>query len=286
MISEKEQVPSSPSDRFLHNGEKTSADERKVYPDLQSRSLWGAGGAIIFLGAILAPAPFPLIFFCFLTFLAFVEFSSLIYAFSRHSFAIRPLGAALLAGMGGGVLALWEHQIGTVSMILLTGITLWLTIRSEHPFPGYVFLIVSGFVSALVLRHSYGRFELLIPVFCTWAADIGAYFFGIRWGTRPFSPALSPKKTWEGYWGGVVIALGAGLILGLSRGRLLFGILSGAVAGLAGPFGDIAESRLKRLSGRKDSGLFLPGHGGCLDRFDAFFVNTALLLGLARLIGI
>ncbi|MEM1270427.1 MAG: phosphatidate cytidylyltransferase [Bacteroidota bacterium] len=108
-----------------------------------------------------------------------------------------------------------------------------------------------------------------------WSADTGAYYAGRAFGKRPLFPAVSPKKTWEGYIGGLITAVGIALVLKFTVlgvlevwHALLIGFFCGAVA----PLGDLAESRIKRSVGVKDSGSILPGHGGVLDRFDAMLV--------------
>jgi phosphatidate cytidylyltransferase len=116
---------------------------------------------------------------------------------------------------------------------------------------------------------------MLFQVCVIFSGDTAAYFVGRRWGKHPFFPRLSPKKTIEGavasVAGSIVLALIVTLVfpslrhfLGVGHGLIL-----GAVMGLMGPLGDLAESALKRDVGRKDSGHDFTGHGGFLDIFDA-----------------
>jgi len=106
-----------------------------------------------------------------------------------------------------------------------------------------------------------------------WAADIGAYFAGRRWGRRRLAPAISPGKTLEGLWGGlagaavVAAVFAAGWSMDAARFAVLLGLALLAV--LMSVFGDLFESNWKRVSGVKDSGGLLPGHGGVLDRIDS-----------------
>jgi phosphatidate cytidylyltransferase len=116
-----------------------------------------------------------------------------------------------------------------------------------------------------------------------WSADVGAYFAGRRFGRRKLAPAVSPGKTWEGAFGGMLVSLalcgGALLVLGLPAWWLL------AVAGLVvvSIFGDLFESVIKRVRGVKDSSNLLPGHGGILDRIDSLLaVLPVFALILAR----
>ena len=106
----------------------------------------------------------------------------------------------------------------------------------------------------------------------TWISDTGAYLAGSRFGRTPLLPRVSPKKTWEGLIGGAAFVLLASQVLAYllpvlgHREWLVVGIL----VAVFGSLGDLVESMLKRSLGVKDSGDLLPGHGGLLDRFDAF----------------
>ncbi|MBX2927478.1 MAG: phosphatidate cytidylyltransferase [Saprospiraceae bacterium] len=106
----------------------------------------------------------------------------------------------------------------------------------------------------------------------TWGNDSAAYLFGSRWGRRLLFPRLSPKKTWEGFWGGAVFTLlSAGVLSLFFKGLTpLNWLILGVIVIVFGTFGDLVESMLKRSFHAKDSGDLLPGHGGLLDRFDGF----------------
>jgi phosphatidate cytidylyltransferase len=107
------------------------------------------------------------------------------------------------------------------------------------------------------------------------AADIGAYFVGRRFGQHALAEDISPGKTWEGFWGGIVCVVGLTLLVwqNLPLSHLHLGLGSLLVLGLAtagaSVVGDLTLSLLKREVGIKDSGSLLPGHGGVLDRLDS-----------------
>ncbi len=105
-----------------------------------------------------------------------------------------------------------------------------------------------------------------------WLNDSGAYMVGSRIGKTPLFPRISPNKTWEGTMGGVVCCLIAGYIFSLYYTELnTFDWMAlGVITAVFGSLGDLVESMLKRSANKKDSGKLLPGHGGMLDRFDAF----------------
>ncbi len=106
----------------------------------------------------------------------------------------------------------------------------------------------------------------------TWLNDTGAYIIGSRFGKTPLFPSVSPNKTWEGTIGGVVTTFIVAYLFCLftSELRLVDWMVLGAIVSIFGSMGDLVESMLKRSVGVKDSGNLLPGHGGVLDRFDAF----------------
>jgi phosphatidate cytidylyltransferase len=126
--------------------------------------------------------------------------------------------------------------------------------------------------AVVALREDAGWQWVVLLFVVTWANDTLAYFTGRFLGKRPFAPRISPKKTWEGFWGGAAgSVLGALVVkaLFLPRLGLAAAVVVGAGAAVLGPLGDLGESMLKRAAGVKDSGRIIPGHGGLLDRIDA-----------------
>lgn len=121
-------------------------------------------------------------------------------------------------------------------------------------------------------------FGWIIPVtliVAIWVNDTMAYIVGSLIGKTPLS-AISPKKTWEGTIGGAVLAIIAVTMIGhflMDMNYIDVGIIA-VIAAVAGTFGDLLESKLKRLAGVKDSGSIMPGHGGFLDRFDSLLLAT------------
>ncbi len=119
---------------------------------------------------------------------------------------------------------------------------------------------------------SSGFAWIVFALATTWLGDTFAYFVGRSLGRTPLAPHISPKKTWEGSIGGLIGAaltgLGCVYLFGLPISPMAGAVL-GAVAGIIGPLGDLAESQIKRQIGVKDVGSLLPGHGGILDRIDS-----------------
>jgi len=141
-------------------------------------------------------------------------------------------------------------------------------------------------LSALHRETAFGPGYVLFLLFLIWAADSGAYFAGRRFGKHKLAPRVSPGKSWEGFAGGLssaaVVAVTGGRMLGLSGEAMVwFGPLCLVVVMLS-VVGDLLESLFKRSAGVKDSGHFLPGHGGALDRIDSITAAApAFYLGLS-----
>lgn len=125
------------------------------------------------------------------------------------------------------------------------------------------------------------RLPVVMVIGSIWINDTMAYIVGSLIGKTPLT-SISPKKTWEGTVGGIILAIGVmagiGYLLDQSPAWDLFGPIHWAVIGLiaaiTGTYGDLLESKLKRMAGIKDSGHIMPGHGGFLDRFDSLLVAT------------
>lgn len=129
---------------------------------------------------------------------------------------------------------------------------------------------------------SGGAGVVLVTASCTMAGDTGAYFVGRALGRHKLAEGLSPKKTLEGFFGGIVASVGVGAGVGaLLLGSWAFGLVVGVVAGILGPLGDLFKSALKREIGIKDFGTVIPGHGGVLDRFDSLLFTAPVVMLLA-----
>lgn len=120
----------------------------------------------------------------------------------------------------------------------------------------------------------------LLALVTVWLTDVGAYTFGRLFGRHAMTPILSPKKTWEGFAGGILCGLGTALLTNWAFGIGMRGVIAagaGIIIALVATAGDLAESLIKRQTGVKDSGTLIPGHGGVLDRLDSqLFVFVAV----------
>lgn len=151
----------------------------------------------------------------------------------------------------------------------------------------YVSLPVSFFNTVALGPNGYDYRRIFGLLFLVWASDIGAYAAGKTFGKHKLAPSISPGKTWEGWAGGFLLTLAMGWALKfmLPDVPLAHRLVAAGVVAVFGPLGDLAESMLKRSVGVKDSGTFMPGHGGLLDRFDAFLLVLPVLALLQLLAG-
>jgi phosphatidate cytidylyltransferase len=151
---------------------------------------------------------------------------------------------------------------------------------------GFFYALLPALALLWIRERDAHGLELLLWVFVvTWSTDIGAYFAGRRFGRRKLAPAISPGKTIEGLYGGIAAAslIGGTWVLTMDLGRPLLAL--GPLFAIAAQTGDLFESWMKRRAGVKDSGTWLPGHGGVLDRLDGL-VPVAVLTALAQLGGV
>lgn len=223
------------------------------------------------------------------------------------------LAYVALIGAVGGALAAAPVQLATPSLVwpLMAAVVLWwlwafiellayLDVRRGFlaSLPGKLlsgfFLLLPAWIVPLVLRElphaglPDGRWLTLYLLGVVWAADTGAYFAGHRWGKTKLAPHVSPGKTWEGVAGGLVavfvLALTAGVFgWGFAGNELVEWVGLSLATAFVSVFGDLFESRAKRAAGVKDSGTLFPGHGGVLDRIDAY-TAAAPLFALAWLL--
>jgi phosphatidate cytidylyltransferase len=140
-------------------------------------------------------------------------------------------------------------------------------------------LVYLGWVAGYILEvralpHGAWWVMFIFPV--VWLADSGAYLIGARYGTHKMLKRLSPKKSWEGFFAGVLIGTLYGGFFAFAYTRfgplhlaIWQGLLLGFVLSSITTLGDLGESLIKRFTGAKDSGTFLPGHGGAFDRIDS-----------------
>ena len=177
-----------------------------------------------------------------------------------------------------------------LTWILILSIS-WQLFKVQRPAPTADWAITIagglylGWLGAHVIRLRMmpnGLDWSILALVVNWVNDGAAYLVGNAWGRHKLWPRLSPRKTWEGVWGGTAASLLAGAGVGFLAMHWLgvigpvHGLVVGLLASIVGPFGDLAISMVKRHAQVKDSGHIIPGHGGFLDRTDSLlFVIVA-----------
>lgn len=194
--------------------------------------------------------------------------------------------------------AVFVNSLLVLSVLGWCGALFWLqryAVRPEqqnHPLQmgiAGVVVLVAPWVAFMGLRNEFGPGYVLFLFLLVWAADVGAYFAGRRWGRRKLAPAISPGKTWEGVAGAgaatLILALLGAVLLDEGARWPAFVAVCLITAGFS-IVGDLFESMIKRQCGVKDSGSLLPGHGGILDRVDSLTAAAPVfLLGLYGISG-
>jgi phosphatidate cytidylyltransferase len=201
----------------------------------------------------------------------------------------RSLAPLALAGYIGAALALVGAQVSGVEWMLggaMTTLLLAFVLKAMSEARAAAtaaigatvlgtFWIGLGFGFLLLLRNlpEHGRLALYTVLIAVWAGDTLAYLGGRLVGRHKMAPTTSPGKTWEGFVFGTAATVFVAFVAMYKQHFLTISqsIVLGVVLAVAGPLGDLFESLLKRDAGVKDSGSLLGGHGGMLDRLDAFF---------------
>jgi len=159
----------------------------------------------------------------------------------------------------------------------------------QKPFTNIAFTFLGVFYVAVpfallnvaTFEEGYYNYEIILgSLLILWASDSGAYFAGTLFGKHRLFERISPKKSWEGFWGGAALAIVMTYVLTLYFHSLTLTdwMIVSLIIIIGGTFGDLVESLLKRSIEIKDSGDSLPGHGGFLDRFDGLLISAPFIV--------
>lgn len=196
--------------------------------------------------------------------------------------ALLIAGALLGAVEGGNLFALLVAAVATMMFYEWTRIVKgW---GAAWYLSGFFYALLPA-LALLWIRERAGLDLLIWAFIVTWATDIGAYFAGRSFGKRKLAPTISPNKTVEGLYGGIASSTVLGGAWVLANGLTMPLLALAPVLAVAAQAGDLFESGMKRRAGVKDSGAWLPGHGGALDRLDGL-VPVAVLTAAAQLLGL
>lgn len=263
---------------------------------LLTRTLSGAIYVIIFAGCLyLGPAA------------TVAAVSAMAWLCCSEFFHLARLGGRMPNEVLGLTIALaypiatWQlgaEAFGLVSFILLVGCAVWYVVTPRAGIgdiaitafgPIYTSFSLSTLVLIRTVDEGYGGALLALGVIASmWANDATAYLVGSRIGKHKLAPRISPKKSIEGFWGGLVACVIMWLVLALLGIRGItwpFALITGPVVGVVAVIGDLFESRIKRGVGVKDSGDIMPGHGGLLDRSDSILFGCMAAYLMLRLGG-
>ncbi len=252
------------------------------------RSIFGVLFLAVMLGGLLFYETLYVILFAFITGVMLYEFYKMTMGNSWKDLQ----AAAIAIGVAFFLLANEDffcgHKAWRVGFAILCVLALMVKsiLRKDHTdflktgflYAGLVYIALPLALSnAVVCRNGEFSGLLMLAFFCIiWASDVGAYCFGMLLGQKSWSkklcPSISPKKSWAGFWGGLLTALLTGAILhwtGLFTFPIWHCLIVSALMNVMGVFGDLFESLWKRAAGVKDSGNIIPGHGGLMDRFDS-----------------
>lgn len=185
--------------------------------------------------------------------------------------------------MGGGVLILLP--IFYTMLMIPTAFVCELVHKSPTPianiattFMGVIYVALPMSMVLFIPQLLVGKWSglaMLAFIGIIWVNDIFAYLVGVTLGKHRLCERISPKKSWEGFFGGLIGAVGAAVLFGyLFHGNLVVWAGLGLITALSGVAGDLVESLMKREADVKDSGAIMPGHGGFLDRFDALYLSA------------
>lgn len=192
-------------------------------------------------------------------YLSIVTFPAISYIWGPTAIVI-ALGIAIIAVL------IWRIRRGTDGYV--RDVTASIFLIAYLPF-------MAGFLMA-TLAADNGAQRVVVFVLLTISNDIGGYAAGVLFGKHPMAPMISPKKSWEGFAGSLIVqgAVGAGSFVWLLDAPWWQGVIAGIVLAITATAGDFAESAMKRDLGIKDMGSFLPGHGGMMDRLDSLVPNA------------
>lgn len=210
------------------------------------------------------------------------------FELSHHEYMESPMSALYFAA------AMWS-PIVCLSAYALFVLILFAVFRQSFVWKAFGLTLYAtigfGAVGCLRMFSIVGLVYVLLPMVIAWMSDTGAYFTGVFFGKHKMAPIISPKKTWEGFFGGWVISIGLTVLYGVicnaivdySVFHLTTLIVMAAVLAPLSVMGDLLASLIKRSTGIKDYGNIMPGHGGVMDRFDSVIFIAPLVLAVLML---
>ena len=260
--------------------------------DLTQRTITGLLFIIVVIASILFNEYSFGILFLFLTGLALIEFHNLIESKLDVQVGVWvPAAAGMVLFVSMFIFAAgWiDYRVFALYFIVLCIVFISeLYRKKENPIMNWgIFTLGQAYIALpfsllsviAYIQGSYNSILILAFFVIIWINDSGAYLVGVTFGKHRLFERISPKKSWEGFFGGLLFALGAAFLFSRYESILTLSQWFGfaLIIVIFGTFGDLSESLLKRTLGVKDSGKIFPGHGGILDRFDSILFATIVI---------
>ncbi|WP_017258020.1 phosphatidate cytidylyltransferase [Pedobacter arcticus] len=258
---------------------------------MKTRAITGFIFVLVMLASLLGGPYVFVAFYLFLSLMCLVEFFSLVNTTGLRPHKNMGYIAALVIfiSVAGRFFINFESKWLLINIPLLFGIFIReLYKKSTLPFSNiaytflgliyavipFVFYVSIAFISGTYNSHLALAFFLML-----WANDTGAYLFGVKFGKHRLFERHSPKKSWEGFIGGIFTSVLVAYIISMFYTDYAFyhWMAMGLIISCFGTLGDLVESMFKRSIDVKDSGKILPGHGGVLDRFDGLLLSAPVI---------
>lgn len=263
------------------------------------RALSGLVYCLIIIGCIISGYKGVTILASLLTIWGCLEFTHITGGLTRRNIpaAILDIAACLSLSISLCIGLPLENILPNWLAIIMLRLIVEIYLKSDHPLRHTAHSLMSqiyiGIPMAVMvyIAMNYSPYILLTIFVLMWLNDTGAYLVGCSIGRHKLIERVSPKKTWEGFFGGLIFSMAVSLLIfyfikpfeGMEHidMSLIFWLSVGAIVSIIGTWGDLIESMIKRDLQIKDSGNLIPGHGGILDRIDSIlFVLPAILLFL------
>lgn len=263
------------------------------------RALSGLVYCLIIIGCIISGYKGVTILASLLTIWGCLEFTHITGGLTRRNIpaAILDIAACLSLSISLCIGLPLENILPNWLAIIMLRLIVEIYLKSDHPLRHTAHSLMSqiyiGVPMAVMvyIAMNYSPYILLTIFVLMWLNDTGAYLVGCSIGRHKLIERVSPKKTWEGFFGGLIFSMAVSLLIfyfikpfeGMEHidMSLFFWLSIGAIVSIIGTWGDLIESMIKRDLQIKDSGNLIPGHGGILDRIDSIlFVLPAILLFL------
>lgn len=258
--------------------------------NLAQRTITGVIGASILLAGIIYSEQTFLLLLIFISSMALLEFYKLTASDNIHPQKFFGLLINFIIFLPPLIQNIFQTGFNILPLIIVLPFLVFireLYTKSDKPINnigatllGNIYISLSLFCFYLISfqgnLENYQFACILGYFFILWANDIGAYFAGTYLGKHKLFERISPKKTWEGFFGGLILAFFMAGILSMyfENFTLIEWAIIASIIIVTGTLGDLVESMFKRSVHLKDSGSILPGHGGFLDRFDGLFISA------------